>query len=128
MPISFRLLNDSVQTLTGQIRQQVELAIAKNELIAGEAIPSVRQLALALKVNPNTVAKAFGLLVQSGSLISQRGKGYFVADNTSRFSEIEKKRQLKAAAEQFVAQTRPLGLDRSELLLSIKQLLQKGSP
>ena len=126
MPISFRLLNDSTQTLTEQIRQQVELAIAKSELVAGESIPSVRQLAVTLKVNPNTVAKALQLLVQSGSLISQRGKGYFVADNHSRFSDTEKKRQLKAAAEQFVAQTRPLGLDESELLLSIKQLFKEG--
>lgn len=123
MPIKFRLFNDSAQTITEQIRQQVELAIAKGELLPGEPIPSVRQLAVELKVNPNTVAKSLQLLVQSGSLNSQRGRGYFVAEQTNRYSEEEKQRQLRVAAEQFVADTRPLALKNDVLIRAISELL-----
>lgn len=123
MPIIFRLVNDSSQTITEQICQQIELAIVRGELAAGESIPSVRQLAIELKVNPNTVAKALQQLVQAGSLNSQRGRGYFVSELKNRYSEEEKQRRLKVAAEQFVADTRPLGLDTQELVAAISELI-----
>lgn len=123
MPIIFRLVSDSSHTITEQIRQQIELAIVRGELAAGESIPSVRQLAVELKVNPNTVAKALQQLVQAGSLTSQRGRGYFVSEPKNRYSEEEKQRRLQNAAEQFVADTRALGLKNQELIAAISQLI-----
>lgn len=126
MPVSFRLYSDSPKTISEQISQQIELAIAKGTVLPGESIQSVRKLAVDLKVNPNTVVKAFQMLVQNGSLISQKGRGYFVADNISRFSNAEKEKQLTQAAEAFVATTRPLGLTKSNLLQAISELLPEG--
>jgi len=127
MPFKIRIINNSTETITEQICKQIELGISLNELSEGESIPSVRALALELKVNPNTVAKSFQLLVQRGTLVSQKGKGYFVSGLQGRFSTAEQKRQLKQAAEQFVAATRPLGLPKIELLGAIESLLPKES-
>lgn len=89
-------------------------------------MPSVRQLAVSLKVNPNTVASALQSLVNNGSLISQKGKGYFVAAPSKKLSEAETERQLSAAAKQFVASTRPLGLPNQILIAAILDYLPEG--
>jgi GntR family transcriptional regulator len=129
MPISFRLLENSHQTLSAQIQQQVELAIASGELAIGETIPSVRQLAIELKINPNTVAGALQQLVQAGTLISQRGRsgGYRVASVDVKLSDNERKRQLQLAAQQFVASTRSLSYSPETLTRAITDLINKES-
>jgi GntR family transcriptional regulator len=129
MPISFRLLENSHQTLSAQIQQQVELAIASGELAIGETIPSVRQLAIELKINPNTVAGALQQLVQVGTLISQRGRsgGYRVASVDVKLSDNERKRQLQLAAQQFVASTRSLSYSPETLTRAITDLINKES-
>lgn len=128
MPIQFRLQENSPHTLSEQIRHQVELAIAKGELRAGETISSVRQLAVELKINPNTVAGAMQQLVQGGTLISQRGRsgGYKVASGEVKLSDSERQRQLQMAAQQFVAVTRPLGYPVDTLIDAISALICKG--
>lgn len=126
MSIPIRIIANSNLTIAEQICQQIELAIASGELEEGKKMPSVRQLAVELKVNPNTVAGALQSLVSSGSLNSQKGKGYFVAAKTTRLSDSERQRQLQEAAKQFVASTRPLSLSNQELTKAILDLLPKG--
>ncbi len=123
MSISFRIFNDSNLTIAEQICQQIELAIAKGELKQNERLPSVRQLAVQLKVNPNTVASALQTLVSTGSLTSQKGKGYFVSAPSNTLSKEETERRLSAAAKQFVATTRPLGLSNQQLITTILTFL-----
>lgn len=127
MPISFKLHTDNQEPLSAQLRRQVELAIAHGELAPGEALTSVRQLAKELKINPNTISKAFSLLVQSGSLVSHPGKGYFVAQTEVRFSDAEIDRQIKNAAETFIVATRPLGVSRQRLLQALDELLPEDN-
>lgn len=123
MPINIQILSDSALSITEQIRQQVEVAIASGALVPGENLPSIRQLAVQLKVNPNTVAKSFQHLVTQGTLHSQKGKGYSVSSTTTTFSELEISKRLNIAAKQFVADTRPLGLTRTTLIQAIDSLL-----
>lgn len=123
MPFNVQLQNDSALTLTEQICQQVELSIAAEELTPNEALPSVRQLSIKLKINPNTVARAYQQLVHKGSLRSERGKGVFVANCRSKFSVSETSNRLQVAAQRFVADTRHLALSKQELLSAISAVL-----
>lgn len=123
MTLKIQIISDSALSITEQIRQQIEIAVASGELLPGESLPSIRQLAVQLKVNPNTVSKSFQNLVTQGTLHSQRGKGYTVAAPSSKFSEDEIQRRLNIAAKQFVADTRPLGLSRDSLISAINSLL-----
>lgn len=63
-----------------QIADQIRAAIAAGVYRAGEALPSQRVLALDVKVNPNTVQRAYDALLRQGTVYSQRGKGLYVAD------------------------------------------------
>ncbi len=63
-----------------QIVEQVKRAIARGPLAAGAALPSVRELAQQLVLNPNTVFRAYGELERAGIVYTKRGVGTFVAD------------------------------------------------
>lgn len=123
MPLEITLQPSSDETLSEQIIRQIEMAILLGDLRKGEALPSVRVLAVELKVNPNTIAKTFQILVQRGSLVSQKGRGYFVAAEGSKYSDAEKNRQLRLAAEQFAASTRALNLPSEVLIKAVSSLL-----
>jgi GntR family transcriptional regulator len=127
MPIDFKLHTDSASPLSEQLKHQIELAVARGDLVKGEAMPSTRQLAKELKINPNTIGKAFQALVQTGTLSSQPGKGYFVAAQSQRYSKAEIERQINAAAEQFIVSTRPLGISKARLLSALDSLIPEDS-
>ena len=62
-----------------QLERAIRLAIATGEVEVGDRLPTVRQLAVELKVNANTVAKVYGELERAGVLETRRGVGTFVA-------------------------------------------------
>ena len=64
-----------------QISRQVKMQVAAGELGAGAPLPSIRELAVRLSVNPNTVGKAFRELEREGVIVMKRGIGAFVAEN-----------------------------------------------
>lgn len=127
MPISFTLQFDSTDGIGQQLVKQVELAIARQALSQGEPMPSVRALAGELAVNPNTIANAYKELVNRGALISQRGRGYFVAAQHTDLTLQARQKKLVDAAETFVAQTRSLGFSREELTDAINSLMNKDT-
>ncbi len=63
-----------------QIIRQVKMGVVSGELIPGVSIPSIRELAVRLSVNPNTVGKAFRELEREGVIVMKRGVGAFVAE------------------------------------------------
>ena len=71
----FRIDPDNGVAIYDQIGRQVVYAVAKNALRPGDLVPSVRELAVTLAVNPNTVAKAYRDLQNDGVLESLRGEG-----------------------------------------------------
>lgn len=75
-----------------QIAQQVATRIMTGEWAPGERIPSVRELAAEVQVNPNTVVRSVTFLQEAGIIINQRGIGYFVADDgVAKARELRKK-------------------------------------
>ncbi len=66
-----------------QIADQIRDRILQGEWQAGERIPSIRELAIDLGVNPNTVTKSYQALMDRGIIENQRGRGYFVSANAT---------------------------------------------
>lgn len=92
-------------------------------LQAGSQLPSVRQLAMQLSVNPNTIQKAYGLLEANGIVCSVKGKGSFISGDAD--AERAVMERAKANFLEAVAAARELGLTNEQLTALIKQT-EKG--
>jgi GntR family transcriptional regulator len=97
-----------------QIEEAVRRQIALGQLGAGEAIPSVRDLAQRLRVNPATVSKAYQRLVDQGLLEVRRGEGTFVCEAPPPISRAERRKVLRASAERYAHDGVTLGVTAPE--------------
>lgn len=86
-----------------QLVDQVRQAVASGVLRAGDKLPSVRDLAIELAVNPNTVAKAYQELEREGVIETPRGRGSFIADRDQTIEEAERLRQFADLADRLAA-------------------------
>ena len=77
-----------------QIIEQVKFAIARGDLLPGDQLPTVRQLAVDLSINPNTVIRAYRELELSGTLETHQGSGTFVGREKPQVDELERQRML----------------------------------
>src|SRR5436305_15332120 len=93
-----------------QIEEGVRRMIALGSLIPGAAVPSVRDLAKTLRVNPNTVARAYQRLTDSGVLTVKRGEGTFVADVPSQPKRSERNERLRDAATVYAGAAIAVGV------------------
>ncbi len=108
-----------------QIEMQVKNAVAAGAVKKGEALPSVRKLALELGVNPNTVARAYQELEREGVIGTVPGGGTYVAGHTPRFLKSEKLRRLQPYAQQIAVEGTQLGLNDKEIMEMVQEELEK---
>jgi len=99
-----------------QIENQVKHCIASGALRPGEALPSVRQVATDLRINPNTVARAYQNLERDGVLQTVPGGGTYVAENPTGLLKSEKIRRLRPHARQMAVEGTQLRLDPQEIV------------
>ncbi len=99
-----------------QIVQQIRSAVATGVLEEGETLPSVRELAVELAVNPNTVAKAYRELQRDGVISVARGSGTYVSTTPPSVSRTEVAERLRSAARRVAAEAYSLGVSRGELM------------
>ena len=105
---------DFSQPLYEQILDQIRSSIAKGEIELGEKIPSVRELAQELKINPNTVMRAYQELERDGLTEKRRGQGTFVT--TSKDQVLHFRHQLAGEyIETFINQMEKLGYSWSDV-------------
>jgi GntR family transcriptional regulator len=97
-----------------QIEEGVRRLVARGALAAGGPVPSVRDLARELRVNPATVAKAYQRLTDAGVLAVRRGEGTYVADSPPPFSTEERRRELHEGAVRYVTLGVSIGAGRDE--------------
>jgi GntR family transcriptional regulator len=102
-----------------QIEDGMRRLVASGVLPAGTAVPSVRELARELRVNPATVSKAYQVLVSDGALEVRRGEGTFVAERTETALADERRRLLVERVGAFVEAARSMGIDREEATAAI---------
>ncbi len=122
--IDFRVTTGSNIPIYRQIVDCVRRGVATGALQPGEQLPSVRALAEQLVVNPNTIARAFADLVREGVVVSQAGKGLFVAPRRNVLSDDERARRLETALETFVHETLLLGFKRGEVVEALRAKLK----
>jgi GntR family transcriptional regulator len=101
--IDFKLDPKSGTPFYRQIIDQIKFGIAAGNLKTGEQLPTVRALAVDLKVNLNTVAKAYKELEIQHILATQQGTGTFISEIEIRISDQEKHIKLKEICDEFTA-------------------------
>ncbi|NEU27749.1 GntR family transcriptional regulator [Paenibacillus polymyxa] len=106
---SFRFLIDFSQPLYEQILNQVRSSIAKGEIEMGSKMPSVRDLAQELRMNPNTVMRAYQELERDGLTEKRRGLGTYVTSSSERIVSFREQLAM-TYIDQFLGQMSSLGL------------------
>lgn len=106
-----------------QIIDQVRGGMAAGTLSAGDQLPTVRQLAVDLAINPNTVLRAYRELELSGALETQQGSGTFISEKKITRNEAERERQLGQLAGEFAARAGAAGFTVEELLDQLRELV-----
>lgn len=99
-----------------QIIQQIEHAILARKLDRGDRLPTIRSLAIELKINPNTIAKAYGELEIRGFVVTQVGSGTYVSDKKPAVEEFERSKKLAERVARFVREMEALGANRAEMI------------
>jgi GntR family transcriptional regulator len=112
----FRLDLRSGVPVYRQLIDQVTGAMATGTLAAGDQLPTVRQVAVDLSINPNTVMRAYRELEIRGVLETQQGTGTFIGNRKVKRDEVERQRQLGQLASEFVARAGAAGFTVEELL------------
>ena len=107
-----------------QIQAQVKHAVAAGALQAGDALPSVRKLASDLRINPNTVARAYLELEREGVISAVPGGGTFVADGLPGLLKAERVRRIRPLARQVAVEGRQLRLSRDEIVQLVDEELK----
>jgi GntR family transcriptional regulator len=93
-----------------QIEEGMRRLIAVGALSPGAAVPSVRDLARDLRVNPNTVSRAYQRLTEAGVLVVKRGEGTYVADRPATARKSERNEKLRDAATRYAGTALALGV------------------
>ncbi len=105
-----------------QLIEQVRRMIASDQLQPGHTLPSVRQLATQLSVNPMTISKAYSLMEVEGLLERQRGKGMIVSRQQPESQPlVERLKLLQPAIEQLHTQAKQLDIDFETAVKQLKQ-------
>ena len=105
-----------------QIIDQVRTGIAAGTLSAGDQLPTVRQLAVDLAINPNTVLRAYRELELGGTLETHQGTGTFISNKKIIKNNAERERQLTQLANDFAARAGAAGFTVEELLDRLRDL------
>jgi GntR family transcriptional regulator len=104
-----------------QIEENVRRLVASAALKPGAAVPSVRDLARELSINPATVAKGYQRLVDAGILSVKRGEGTFVAEKPPAPTRGERDKELEGAAMRYASLAVTLGAPSDEALEHVKR-------
>lgn len=106
-----------------QITDQVRQAIAGGTLRPGDRLPPVRDLAVELAVNPNTIAKAYQDLERDGVIEASRGRGTYVASAKPAVPESERAKRLFPVIDRLIAEAYLLGVSEDDLARLLQERL-----
>lgn len=111
-----------------QLERAIRVGIATGRLAAGDQLPTVRQLAVDLRVNANTVAKVYLALEREGVLTTRRGVGTFIADAVPAKAHAgERERRMAALIDRFLTDAAALGYSPREATQQLAQRIKEGA-
>ena len=117
-----RINPQSAEPIFEQVVYQVKGLVAHGDLGEGDRLPSVRELAKQIAVNPNTVIRAYEALERDGLIVKRQGAGCFITANGSTLKNSERARQLKELMGRAVTESFHLGFRADD----IRKALEKG--
>jgi len=126
-PFQFALDLHSGVPVYRQIIDQVRAGVASGALGAGDQLPTVRQLAVDLAINPNTVMRAYRELELGGMLETHQGTGTFISDMKPEKKSAERGRQLGQMAADCAARAGAAGITVEELIDRLRELLPRSA-
>jgi len=109
-----------------QIKRGIVRLVATRRLKVGEPLPSIRDLAAEIIVNPNTVARAYRELEQDGVVSTQKGRGSFIAERARPDAERELRGHLGRAMDETIAEARKFDLDDGAILEIFETRLRRA--
>jgi len=110
-----------------QIMEQIRQMIASGELKLGDQLPTVRQLATDLRVNWNTVARAYRMLDEAGLISTQHGRGTYIWEAPSEETTRQLRQQgLEGLTQRYLAEAKRLGYSPAEIRERVDRLLVEG--
>ncbi|GHV92526.1 putative HTH-type transcriptional regulator YhcF [Spirochaetia bacterium] len=119
--ISFSLDNGSGVPVYRQIINQIENAVVSGRMAVGDRLPTIRSLAVSLKINPNTIAKAYNELEIRGIVQTQVGSGTYIADKKPDVARARQKK-LREAVERFLQEAGELGAGKDEVIKLLEDI------
>ena len=114
--------------LYAQLERAIRVAIATGRLHPGDKLPTVRQLAVELRINANTVAKVYAFLERAGVLETRRGVGTFVAARSNSPQEVAlRKTELNRLVDRFLAELSHQGFHVEDVIPEIERRRTEGA-
>lgn len=110
-----------------QLIDQVRRGVAQGRLNPGQRLPSIRQLSRDLVVNPNTIARAYTELERDGTLVTQQGRGAFVAEIHNDLTKRARRKQLEEKLDGLLVEAVHLGFSAEELLGMVEKQIEQFS-
>lgn len=110
-----------------QIIDQVSVGIASGALAAGNQLPTVRQLAVDLSVNPNTVVRAYRELEIRGIIETHQGTGTFIARQKPKRDDAQRRKRLEQLTSDFVARAGREGYTLADIMEELSDFAAEGA-
>ena len=114
--MDFFLDNKSGVPFYRQVVEQIKFALARDDLQIGDRLPTVRQLAVDLSINPNTVVRAYRELEFAGMIETHQGSGTFVGNGRPEIDDLERQRMLDQILTDLLARAASYGLSFTDVL------------
>ena len=122
--MELRIDPSSAVPIYAQVVDQVKALVASRALRPGDALPSIRDLAAALRINRNTAAKAYHLLESEGVLATRPGQGSVIADGGPRWSTQERRRRLERSLDRTLVEAHHLEIPPDDVLRLLQQRIR----
>jgi GntR family transcriptional regulator len=126
--IRFELDFRSPLPLHEQIRRELRFLIFSGALGEGERLPPIRQLAVSLNVNPNTVARVYRDLEREGILTTRQGRGSFISPAARSSLQHERDAEIRRETERLLERARQLGFDHRHIIRLLEEIDTEPAP
>jgi GntR family transcriptional regulator len=126
-PIEFNLDLRSGVPIYVQVVEQVQELVATGQLSPGDQLPTVRQLASELRVNFNTIARAYRMLDEAGLISTQQGRGTYILDQSEeQLKDLLKKETLQGQVVRFMSELARQGYSKEQIYEAFQNLLDEN--
>lgn len=125
-PLNIEIDARSAMPVYEQVKQAIKLAIISGYLEEGDQLVPIRELAVALRVNPNTIVKVYYQLDVEGYIYSQPGTGYFVKHDITENSQ-ERRELFSRVTDEYIAKALKLGYSLQDMTDELKERARKSA-